>query len=139
VIEHEQLISLKDPVPLGRWLSQNPEWKVLEDEATERRIVIEMSVLGGSPEEPLQPRELPFVCPECGARLLEECCCSKSPVTLYDDGSVELGDPDHDEDYYYYQCRRCGWKPVDEKDGLIQDPEALFCFLRANLGNSSNP
>lgn len=139
VIEHEQLIYFKDRVHLGRWLSQNPEWNVREEETTERRIVIDMSVVARSSEEFLRPVELPFVCPECGARELDECWCTETPIRLYDDGSAELGDPDYDDDYYHYQCRRCRWELVDEGDWLIQDTEALLCFLKANPGNSSNP
>jgi len=65
------------------------------------------------------------VCPECGSNELDECWVQETSIKFYDDGSVQLGFPEYDDDDYHYGCRSCqcvlkdGRWPVEHEDALV--------------------
>lgn len=135
-IRSEELVYFKDRKTLGKWLSQRPEWDLLEDVHPCEDVCIDMTAEAGSSAGALRPGELRFVCPQCGANELDECWVTETPIELYEDGSVKLGRPDYDEEAFRYQCRRCQCVLEDEW-GMTVDEDTLIDYMK-NRGLDAN-
>jgi hypothetical protein len=135
IIRHEQLVYFKDRIHLGKWLFQDPEWELQEETAVSQHTYIDVSALLDSSGKKLKPGELPYVCPQCGASELDECWGTETPITLYQDGSIQVGSPIYDESQHHYRCRRC-WCVLEDERGTTVTREALVDYLKYNAVNA---
>jgi hypothetical protein len=124
IIRHDKLVYFRGRGHVGKWLSHNPEWELIDKADLPEYRCMRMSVL--------LPGELPFECPQCGANGLDECWVTETPIKFYENGSVDLGRPAHDERAHLYRCRRCQTL-LEDMWGTLINQETLVDHLKCQI------